>query len=116
MTTLASHDVSASFINDIEMNLQIVFSKQERKVLELMLRDGHVSRMTAMHYGIANLTARIAELRQKLILDNYDIPVAIKEDASGREYGSWYLVDTTFESKDHFLRYDPTVVTLPIAA
>jgi hypothetical protein len=61
---------------------------QAVKVLNLIERDGHITRLTAMHYGIANITARIAELR----LD-YGINVACEEkvDAEGRVYGSWKL-------------------------
>lgn len=116
MTTLTKYEVGASFINDIEMNIQKVFSHQERKVLELMLFDGHVSRLTGMHSGIVNITARIAELRQKISSDCYRIDVAIKTDANGYEYGGWHLVDTTFANLDHYLTYDASVPRLSRAA
>ena len=71
----------------------IHITPQEQKVLNLMLRDGAVTRLTAMHYGIPNVTARISELRAKLEPMAYDILVDVKEDANGNEYGSWSLFD-----------------------
>ena len=61
---------------------------QTKQVLDLLKRDGHVTRLTAMHYGIANLTSRIAELR----LDHgYNVVCSERRDAAGRRYGSWSL-------------------------
>ena len=62
-------------------------SPQAKRVYELLKRDGHVTRITAMHYGIPNVTARITELRAAGI--NVGCEVAI--DANGREYGRWSL-------------------------
>jgi hypothetical protein len=64
-----------------------MLTKQARKVLDLMQRDGSVSRLTAMHYGVANVTARITELRDY----GYDVECVIKTDANGQKYGSWRL-------------------------
>lgn len=64
-------------------------SPQAAKVLELIRRDGHVSRLTALHYGIANLTARIAELRFR----RFAIDCKVKADGNGNKYGSWFLAD-----------------------
>ena len=65
----------------------MTLTKQAQKVLTLIERDGHVSRLTAMHYGIANVTARITELRDA------GIPVVCENcrDASGNRYGRWSL-------------------------
>jgi hypothetical protein len=63
-------------------------SNQAGQVLHLMMRDGHVSRLTAMHYGVPNLTARVSELRKA----GYPIDCEVKLDASGREYGRWFLM------------------------
>jgi hypothetical protein len=62
-------------------------SKQAKQVYNLMKRDGRITRYTAIKYGIANLTARITELRREGI----GIGCEIKVDADGREYGSWNI-------------------------
>jgi len=62
-----------------------LLSKQGRQVLELIRRDGRVTRLTALHYGVANLTARIAELREV----GFNINCTVKLDANGKEYGEW---------------------------
>ena len=64
-----------------------MLTKQATQVLNLIKRDGSVTRLTAMHYGVANLTARIAELRDY----GYDVECIEKRDASNRRYGSWRL-------------------------
>lgn len=64
-----------------------MLTKQAKQVLNLIQRDGAVTRLTAMHYGIANLTARITELRDH----GYDVECYEKRDAAGRRYGSWRL-------------------------
>lgn len=60
-------------------------SKQSKQVLDLIRRDGRVTRLTALHYGVANLTARIADLRASGFL----IDCEVKLDANGKEYGVW---------------------------
>ena len=60
---------------------------QAQKVYNLMARDGHVTRLTALHYSIANLTARIAELRAAGIA----VECELRTDANGNEYGRWFL-------------------------
>lgn len=62
-------------------------SPQARKMLELLVRDGRVTRLTAMHVGICNPTARVADLRRL----GWEVECAIKLDPMGREYGSWTL-------------------------
>lgn len=63
-------------------------SRQERTLLDLLERDGHVTRLTAMHAGIANVTARIAELR----LDaDVKIKAEVRKDIHGRRYARWSL-------------------------
>lgn len=63
-------------------------SKQGKKVLELLRRDGYITRLTALHYGVANLTARIAELR----VIGLNIGCDVRLDANGKEYGRWFEV------------------------
>lgn len=62
-------------------------SPQGARVLELLTRDGRVTRMTALHYGIPNITARIAELRE----EGFPVECEVKVDGNGRKYGSWFL-------------------------
>ena len=65
---------------------------QTEQVLNLIKRDGSITRLTAMHYGIANLTARIAELRNW----GFDVECQEKRDANGRRYGTWSLKKAEF--------------------
>lgn len=60
---------------------------QTEKVLSL-LRRGPLTRLTAMHYGVMNLTARLADLRGL----GYRISCASKRDANGARYGEFTLV------------------------
>lgn len=60
---------------------------QAKKVYELLQRDGRVTRLTALHYGVANVTARVAELRRLGIA----VECEVVQDAEGREYGRWFL-------------------------
>jgi hypothetical protein len=62
---------------------------QANKVLDIIKRDGHITRLSAMHYKISNVSARIAELR---IEGRLNI-VAIKaKDADGQAYSRWTLM------------------------
>lgn len=63
-------------------------SPQVSQVLNLMQRDGYVTRLTAGHYGINNLTARFADLRLR---HGYGIRCEKKTDALGRPYSRWSL-------------------------
>ena len=60
---------------------------QTQKVLKLLKSGKSVTRLTAMHYGIMNLTARITDLRKA------GIPVRceMKYDMDGNRYGSFSL-------------------------
>jgi hypothetical protein len=60
---------------------------QAKKLYGLMERDRYVTRLTAMHYGVANVTARVAELRAAGI----NISCEVAKDADGREYGRWFI-------------------------
>jgi len=86
-------------MNKIEVGNEIFdeffaeFTKQELRVLEIILRDGGISRLTALHYGISNVTAVVSDLRDKLIRDNYRILCIKKQDKDSRDYSSWVLSD-----------------------
>jgi hypothetical protein len=62
-------------------------SRQAAEVLKIMRRDGHITRLIAMNYGIANLTARISELRDA----GYAVICDERRDANHRRYGDWKL-------------------------
>lgn len=66
--------------------------EQTAQVLKLMQRDGNVTRLTASHYGIANLTARIADLRVRF---GINVQCEKRRDAAGRLYGVWKLPQDT---------------------
>lgn len=59
---------------------------QTRKVLKLLER-GHLTRLTAMHYGVMNLTARIADLRNL----GWTVDCNVKRDSEGNRYGRFTL-------------------------
>jgi hypothetical protein len=65
---------------------------QTRRVLDLMIRDGHITRLSAQHYGIANVTARIADLRLR---HGHPVRCEVRKDADGRRYGAWKLIPKT---------------------
>lgn len=60
---------------------------QARKVLKLLASGERLSRVTAMHYGVMNLTARLADLRNA----GWDVRCEIKRDVDGNRYGSFSL-------------------------
>lgn len=60
---------------------------QTSQVLKLLKRDGFITRLVAAHYGIANLTARISDLRNRHV----NVVCETKRDAEGRRYGHWTL-------------------------
>jgi hypothetical protein len=63
-------------------------SPQAKKLYNLMDRDGYVTRLTAAHYNIPNITARVSELRRIGI----DVDCSVTKDAEGHEYGRWTIV------------------------
>jgi hypothetical protein len=77
------------FVYDQQANGRstLAVSRQAMKVLDIIQTSGSVTRLTAMHYGIANITARIAELRTA------GIQVLCEEnrDMNGARYGKWSL-------------------------
>jgi hypothetical protein len=60
---------------------------QNSKLLTMMREGRSVSRLSAMHYGVMNLTARISELRAS----GHDVRCEMKTDIEGREYGAFTL-------------------------
>lgn len=62
---------------------------QTQKVFNLLKNGQHLTRLTAMHYGVMNLTARITDLRQAGVSIRCDL----KYDHDGNRYGSFYLAD-----------------------
>lgn len=60
---------------------------QTQKLLAQMQAGRTVTRLTAMHAGVMNLTARIADLRAL----GHDVKCTMKTDMEGREYGEFSL-------------------------
>lgn len=60
---------------------------QTQKVYNLLSKGEHLTRVTAMHYGIMNLTARVADLRNAGV----KVLCNIKHDHDGNRYGSFYM-------------------------
>lgn len=69
-------------------NLQL--SAQNRLVLDILLRDNYITRVAAAHYNIANVTARISELRSA----GFDIPAHTYHDLRGRRYARWVMTES----------------------
>lgn len=79
------------FPNELELIKEekaVKVNPQIKKVLQLMLQDGKITRLTAMHYGIANVTARIADIRKRLRIY---VDCQEKVDADGHRYGLWFI-------------------------
>lgn len=62
---------------------------QTQKVYDLLKSGQSLTRLTAMHYGVMNLTARITDLRNAGIKVQCDL----KHDLDGNRYGSFYMID-----------------------
>lgn len=57
------------------------------KVLNIIKRDGHITRFIAVNYGILALTQHISVLRKK----GYNILAEERFDANGKAYTRWFL-------------------------
>lgn len=60
---------------------------QNQKLLSMFANGQDITRLTAMHYGIQNLTARIADLRNM----GWQVDCVEKRDQEGQRYGSFSL-------------------------
>jgi hypothetical protein len=60
---------------------------QTQKLLTILEAGRSVTRVTAMHYGIMNLTARIADLRNA----GFTVVCTTKRDVDGNRYGEFSL-------------------------
>ncbi|MDO8839664.1 MAG: helix-turn-helix domain-containing protein [Parvibaculum sp.] len=65
-------------------------TRQARLVLRSLEAGRATTRVTAMHYGVMNLTARISELRNA----GYDVVCTIHRDVAGNKYGEFKLAPT----------------------
>lgn len=69
-------------------------SPQAAKVLDLLTTTSGLTQVMALSvYGIASITARIAELRRH----GYEIETETREDGFGRRYARYVLVRTPQE-------------------
>ena len=62
---------------------------QTQKLLTQMRAGRSVTRLTAMHSGVMNLTARIADLRAA----GHNVICTMKTDMDGNEYGDFSLAE-----------------------
>lgn len=62
---------------------------QTQRVYDLLANGHRLTRVIAMHYGIMNLTARLADLRNM----GYRIHCVTKRDMDGNRYGEFHLVN-----------------------
>lgn len=60
---------------------------QTQKIYQAMHEGRSVTRVTAMHMGVMNLTARIADLRNAGI----NVDCVMRYDTDGNRYGSFKL-------------------------
>lgn len=75
----------------------IPLSPQAAKVLDILTSTSGLTQVMALSvYGIASITARIAELRRK----GYGIETETFEDANSRRYAKYVLKRTPTELKE----------------
>lgn len=60
------------------------------KVLGIMERDGGITHMTALHYGIGSITKEIQRLRDSKPV-GYRINTVTRKDAEGKKYTRWTM-------------------------
>ena len=60
---------------------------QNQKLLKMLAQGEEITRLTGMHYGIQNLTARVADLRNM----GWQVDCVEKRDQNGQRYGSFTL-------------------------
>jgi hypothetical protein len=75
----------AVFVADTHTVQCAEVSNQAARVADIIDRDGGITRMTAFHYQIANVTARIAELRKA----GFQVLCEKRIDGHGKTYGRW---------------------------
>lgn len=61
-----------------------------RKVADILVRDGGITHLTAMHYGIGCITKEIQRLRDASPKD-YKVITVRRQDADGHKYTRWTL-------------------------
>lgn len=68
----------------------IRMTPKAHKVLEIMQRDGGITHLTAMHYGIGSITKEVARIRAACPM-NALIHTVKRVDADGHKYTRWTL-------------------------
>jgi len=63
----------------------IKFTDQEIFVLNILKKEGDITKLKAMHYNIGNVNAVINQLRRK----GHHIGTLTRTDAQGRHYNEW---------------------------
>lgn len=69
---------------------------QVDQVLEILKRDGGITRLVGLHYEIKNLPDSIHQLRKR----GWNIKTVTRKDAVGREYTRWTLAATKEQPLD----------------
>jgi hypothetical protein len=60
------------------------------KVASILVRDGGITHLTALHYDIGSVTKEIARIRKAYPL-GYRVKTVKRKDADGRVYTRWTL-------------------------
>lgn len=62
---------------------------QTKQTLDVLKKDQGITIMTAMHYGITNLSARLSDLKDA----GFEVVREQKKDLRGQKYSRWYLTE-----------------------
>jgi len=65
-------------------------SPKAHKVAGILLRDGGITHMTALHYGVGSVTKEIARIREACPT-THEIKTVTRVDAEGHKYTRWTL-------------------------
>lgn len=77
-------------INNVQFSLPYHLTPMSRKVMGILLRDGGITHLNAMHYGIGSITKEIARIR-RAYPSGYRINTIKRKDAEGNTYTRWTL-------------------------
>lgn len=58
------------------------------KVADILVRDGGITHLSAVHYGIGSVTKEIARIRKAAPL-SHRVTTVTRKDAEGNKYTRW---------------------------
>jgi hypothetical protein len=58
------------------------------KVASILVRDGGITHLSAVHYGIGSVTKEIARIR-KAVPMSHKVSTVTRKDAAGNKYTRW---------------------------